>query len=124
MIHATDQTSEIRLIIHCYPKHTTAALVTRDRRGSENWDRRHHAWDLPLPQRDYESFSTEEQLWVILGSLASHRKVPRPPVRAKPPEPPDGGYRGEQATLPGLERALDTPRTLKSGPSPSERSGA
>lgn len=97
--------SELRLIIHCYPKHTTAALVTRDRRGSENWDRRIHAWDLPLPQQDYDDWLPEEQLWYILGALANRSRRVHSASRAKPPEPPDGGYRGEQDTLPGFQLA-------------------
>lgn len=96
--------SELRLIIHCYPKHTTAALVTRDRRGSENWDRRIHAWDLPVPQRDYDAFTPEEQLWVIVGALAARRGLDRHAARAKPPESPVGDYRGQQDTLPGTDR--------------------
>jgi hypothetical protein len=91
--------SELRLIIHCYPKHTTAALITRDRRGSENWDRRIHAWDLPLPQRDYDDFMPEDQLWTILGALAEKTRKSKHTHWAEPPEPPDGGYRGEQGTL-------------------------
>lgn len=91
--------SEMRLVIHPYPKHTTVALVTRDRRGSENWDRRQHAWDLPLPQEDYGHYEVSDQLWVILGALAASIKPRRTVGWAKPPEPPDGGYRGEQGAL-------------------------
>lgn len=119
-----DQVAEMRLVIHPYPDHTTVALVTRNRSGSENWDRRQHAWDLPLPQRDYAAFDAADQLWVVLGALAASIK-PRPKAaRAKPPEPPDGGYRGEQEPLTELELDLDSWATIKSGQRPSERSGA
>lgn len=116
--------SEFRLIMHCYPEHTTVALVTRDRRGSENWDRRHHAWNLALPQSDYDDLSVSDQLWVILGALALATGPVRRAPSAKPPEPPVGGYRGLQDTLPGLGADLDKRATLKTGPSPLERSGA
>lgn len=94
--------SELRLILHCYPRHTTAALVTRRRDGRENWDSRQHAWDIPLPQEFYERYKPEDQLWVILAGLAAVAEPPRSIVWAEPPEPPVGGYRGLQDPLPDV----------------------
>lgn len=94
--------SELRLIMHGYATHTTVALITRERNGVENWDRREHAWDLPLPQRDYEFLRIEEQLWVILGKLAETPKVRRAGARALTPASPVGDDRGQQYTQPTL----------------------
>lgn len=96
--------SELRLILHGWPHHTTAALVTRTRRGVENFDRRNHAWDIPLPQRDYEGYLPADQLWMILAALATTCKPPRAVTWAEPPEPP-GGLRGgcrDQSVFPGF----------------------
>jgi hypothetical protein len=90
-----DGLSEIRLVIHPWPDHTTLALTTRTRRGSENWDRREHSWDIPLPEGDYSRYRTEDQLWMVLAALAATLRPPRLVTWAEPPEPPDGGYRGD-----------------------------
>lgn len=95
--------SELRLILHCYARHTTAALVTRRRDGRENWDRRAHAWDLPLPQGNYSSLPPEDQLWAILAALARTRTLPSTPRRPEAPEPPEGGYGGESWAQPQIE---------------------
>lgn len=93
--------AEMRLIIHGWPTHTTVALTTRKRNGSENWDRRNHSWDLKLPQRDYVALPPGDQLWVILGALAASTKPPRVVALAEPPVPPTGGNGGLQYALPG-----------------------
>lgn len=95
--------AELRLLIHGWPKHTTVALVTRTRMGSENWDRRSHSWDLPLPQGDYENYAPEDQLWCVLAALASRTSPRRQVSWAEPSAPPSGGHGGEQLTL---DRAL------------------
>lgn len=98
------EVSEMRLIIHCYPKHTTAALVTRTRAGRENFDKRLHAWDLPLPQGYYGKYEITDQLWMILAALAATTRPRRRVTWAEPPEPP-GGLQGGclgQSPLPGF----------------------
>lgn len=92
--------SELRLILHCYPQHATAALITRRRNGSENWDRRAHAWDLRVPQSDYAGLLPTDQLWVLLGELSRTTNQPRETTWAEPPAPPVGGHRGHGFTQP------------------------
>lgn len=90
---------EMRLLILPYRNHTVCTLTTRDGHNREDWNRREHTWDLPLPQGDYATYSTEDQFWMVLAALAASTMPARSVAWAEPPEPPDGGYRGEVLPL-------------------------
>lgn len=86
---------ELRLLIYPYRNHTVVTLMSRDGFNREHWHRRSSAWDLPLPQGSYADLPPEDQLWMVIAALAASVQPASRVSWAEPPEPPDGGYRGD-----------------------------
>lgn len=89
-----------RLNVFPYRKHTVAMLTRTDWQGRSESDRREHTWDLPIPADDLHAMGSVSALETILRELLDRLDPPEGDPWAKPPEPPSGGYRGEQDSLP------------------------
>lgn len=88
-----------RLNFFPYPRHTVAMLTCTDYRGRTESDRRVNTWDLRVLSEDLHALTEHHAVELLLRELLDRLDPPQGDPWAEPPEPPDGGYRGEAATL-------------------------
>lgn len=88
-----------RLRIFPYARHTVAMLSCTDWRGRTEADRRVNTWDLRIPAEELHATNERTALLYVLRELIDAIDPPQGDPWAKPPESPEGDYRGE--LLPG-----------------------
>lgn len=91
-----------RLNVFPYPRHTVAMLTCTDWHGRTESNRREQTWDLAIPAAELHAGTPLQALEYILRELIDQLDPPQGDPWAKPPESPEGDYRGELLPLLGL----------------------